>query len=271
VIWFPKNGLFAIELKSWALSNIIEVSSDAIRLQETVVHSTKKTPWEQARAEAFSLKNRLERDRDCRNSLGRFWLASVVGLYNISRQAFEERFLSKAGVSGEEEFRVTISRATLFREDLVSWNALLNRLLMAKSEPVFGTGTRFVQDTQNLDSNAVIRTLNGVLHPSLIAAQNASAYDKERVHSLETYEAKVLDRLNWTNPVICTGYAGTGKTVLGLQAALRRLQKRGGRGLFVCFNKVLATDIDRLLQLSPVYAAVRLDVFDIFQFLRALA
>lgn len=271
VIWFPKHGLFAVELKSWALSNIIEVSSDKIRLQESVAHSTKKTPWQQAREEAFSLKNRLERDRDCRNSLGRFWLASAVGLYNISRQAFEERFLSKEGVSGEEGFRNTISRATLFSEDLVSGNALLNRLLKAKRKPVFGAGARFVQDTQNIDSNAVIRALNGVLHPSLIAGQNASAYDKERVRSLETYEAKVLDKLNWTNPVICTGYAGTGKTILGLQSALRRLRKREGRGLFICFNKVLATDIDRLLQLSPVYATVRLDVFDIFQFLRALA
>jgi hypothetical protein len=270
VIWFPKNGLFAIELKSWALSNIIEISSDEIRLQENVHHSTTNTPWQQVRDETFSLKNRLARDPDIRAFPRPIWIASAVSFYNIRRAEFEERFVPKEGTSGESDFRSAVSSATLFCEDLQSWDSFLNRLLSAKRDPLYGEGAKIAAQPQIPDSS-LIRALNGVLHPGLIAAREASAYDKERVRVLESQEAKVLDRINWKSPAICTGYVGTGKTILGLQAALQRLQKGGGRGLFLCFNKVLATDIDRLLQLSPIFSSVRLDVFDVFQFLRALA
>jgi len=269
-VWFPRNGLFVLELKSWPLSCIKRITTDGIDLDEGVRKSTSKPPWNQARDAAFTLKHRLVRDPDCRQELARLWLAWAVGLFNIRRGDFTERLESGTGASGGAAFQQLIETATVFQEDLDSGLDFLNRLVRAKKKPVYGAGAPQQRDERR-DPKVALAALNGVLHPELAPGKTACAYDLERIRVLEEEQTRELDPLDWYAPVYCTGYAGTGKTLLGLQALLQRLQGSGERGLFVCFNKVLATDIGRLLQLSPAFRMVDLDVFDVFHLLRSLA
>jgi hypothetical protein len=122
-----------------------------------------------------------------------------------------------------------------------------------------------------------VKALDTFISPHLRAGRRTPAYDKARIQELEKDSAKRLKTISWGNPIFCTGYAGTGKTLLGLQAALLRLEAESDRhpaveaGLFVCFNKVLASDINRLTALSPKFRDIKFDTFDIFALLRFIA
>ena len=59
-----------------------------------------------------------------------------------------------------------------------------------------------------------------------------------------------LNVIDFRYPIYRYGYAGSGKTVLGLKA-LQKMALQDKNVLFVCFNKVLATDIRRTINSSP--------------------
>jgi len=88
---------------------------------------------------------------------------------------------------------------------------------------------------------------------------------KRELISLGPDQYKVLDfALNPSNPrALCHGPAGTGKTIVAIEAA-RRLGGEGHRVLFLCFNKILANFLKS--ELSSLDSNV--SVFSLHQFMK---
>jgi hypothetical protein len=109
-------------------------------------------------------------------------------------------------------------------------------------------------------STELVDALEDFINWKLAPGEIPTASDIARLRKLEHEEERGLDDIDLSNHVLCSGFAGTGKTVLGLQFALR-LQSPT---LFTCYNKVLATDIRRLTGFGDRYRAFPFDVYDVF-------
>jgi hypothetical protein len=259
IILVPNLGLFVIELKSYPLSCILEVSHSGWRLDPSVKHSTKSPPWKQAQYACNSLKGQMERSTYWKQ-LRRPWLSAGGALYRISRAAFKNRFGTEA-TQIEKEWLDRLCEGLLFAEDIENGPTFIARLRRLKFEPLLRRAPRTGETWKY--NKEMISALDAYLRWKVQPSQRASAYDYRRLEIIEKKEEKRLDRVDLSYPVVCTGYAGTGKTVLGLQAALRRSVST----LFLCYNKVLATDIRRLADLSPRLRQFPFDSQDVYDLL----
>lgn len=269
VLWFPLSGFYNIELKSQPLHKLEDFDPTSAIWSEGVKHSTDDSPWYQATKAGESLRDLVHGDPSCQASLGRPWLSSVAGLFRMRREDFRRKFTGDKGVTGENTFYEKLALEVLFDEDLRSGDAFLDRLRYCRSHPVFGAPPTKLP-RKYADHQGVLNALDGVFRPSLHAARSISSYDADRLRNLEQQASRDVEGINWDEYAFCTGHVGTGKTLLGLHVALRSLEVHGGTAYFVCFNKVLATDLDRLLQLDHRYASLSLQVRDIFDLLRRL-
>jgi hypothetical protein len=276
IIWLPRTGLFIVEMKSWPISVIKDISLENFEIEPWVKHSTKKSPWEQVQEAEQQFRGRLSGDPDTRRKLGNPWISPVVALYHISRDDFESKIEGETGSKSEIDYKRLLAQGTIFREDLDSGEAFIKRLGICRQNPIIGDRPK--SDLRGVNSiEEAVKALDTFITPHLRAGRHTPAYDKARIQELEKDSAKRLKTISWGNPVFCTGYAGTGKTLLGLQAALLRLEAAPdrlpaiGAGLFVCFNKVLAADIKRLTALSHRFLDIKFDVYDIFELLRVIA
>lgn len=81
---------------------------------------------------------------------------------------------------------------------------------------------------------------------------NEEKYDYKLINLLEKQDyINEIKNINFDYPVLRTGYAGTGKTILGLKI-LQKFAAEDKTVMFTCYNKVLASDIRRLIKLSLV-------------------
>ena len=76
------------------------------------------------------------------------------------------------------------------------------------------------------------------------------ARDDNKLKSLTESQFNILESLKGAKRVTIPGGAGTGKTVLAMQEAIR-CAKSGAHTLFVCFNRGLATDVAHRMQGCP--------------------
>ena len=89
-----------------------------------------------------------------------------------------------------------------------------------------------------------------VLHPQLRLVETLGArmrVEAEAIRRLSDEQMRVLRGCLSNRRLRVSGGAGTGKTVLALEAA-RRLATPGRRVLFVCFNKALAAHVREVLE-----------------------
>jgi hypothetical protein len=276
VIWIPSTGLFIVEMKSWPLSGIRRISTP-FELEPWVKHSTKKSPWDQVQEAEQQFRNRLVNDTKTYAALGYPWPTPVAALYNISRSDFEERATGEIGSQSEKQFKHLLRDSTVFQEDLQSGEELINRLRYCRYNQIYGQSAK--DGPKGVNGSEAVKAFHSFVDPHLVIGRPISAYDRDRVKQLEKDSERRLDTVIWDQAILCTGYVGTGKTILGLHAALRRLEALAGSdrsqlplsttqdeiaGLFVCFNKVLAADIRRLTALSPRFRALNFDIYDIF-------
>lgn len=86
------------------------------------------------------------------------------------------------------------------------------------------------------------------LAPSLAAVMDREAGQTVR---LDERQGMVLDSLAENDRFAVVGGAGTGKTILALEAARRLAARTGGRVLYACFNKMLARHAARSFEDAP--------------------
>jgi hypothetical protein len=252
-------GFFVIELKSLGLSAIAAIDEDnGIHLRPWVRSSTKKAPWQQALEAAESLQSRFHTSDHYRNTLGPLWVSSSAALFAISREAFRLNFGKEARYQHACE---QLAAGMIFAEDLRLGVDLLKRLKYIKANPLYKA--RPTYNRKEDYSPATAQSIEDFVNWNLQPAEILTNHERERLNQIQQAEEKRLDDVTPEHTIICSGYAGTGKTVLGLQYAIRREIPT----LFLCFNKVLGTDVRRLTSMADLFADFAIDCSDFHQLL----
>jgi Nuclease-related domain/AAA domain len=88
-------------------------------------------------------------------------------------------------------------------------------------------------------------------------------FDEEgkQLMQLTEQQYSILDALNRHRRVIINGFAGSGKTLLAIEKAVR-LSRQGFRTLYVCYNSQLAAALrHQLTDVAPLWTALDVDTF----------
>jgi hypothetical protein len=131
---------------------------------------------------------------------------------------------------------------------------LLRGVLVRARAYLSEKGTPWFRANDQRPTSAQVNEIAALLRPSFEVCASPKSRAQEVERELKLYTAEqygALDALA-TNPrVLFTGPAGTGKTLLAIEAA-RRSASPGHRVLFVCFNRHLARWLsDEMSTLAP--------------------
>lgn len=85
---------------------------------------------------------------------------------------------------------------------------------------------------------------------------------REQYHVLDAYASPIFPRL------VIQGGAGTGKTLLAVECAIREAQSSPGKTLFLCYNRLLAAYLDRVVRERAVVDKV--EVWTVYALLNQL-
>jgi hypothetical protein len=135
-----------------------------------------------------------------------------------------------------------------------SFPELVRMVLVRAREYLEQKGTAWFRSNDRRPTSAQVSELAGILRPSfeLFASPKTRAQQLEsevKHYTAEQYRA--LDAMTSNPRVLFMGPAGTGKTLLAIEAA-RRAAAGGYRVLFVCFNRYLGQWLaDQMSSLAP--------------------
>lgn len=255
IILCPNVGIFVVELKSWSLSCIKSIGHFGFEIDPSC-KSSSASPWEQSKNACDALVSQMKRSSQWKN-LRTPWLSSGLSLFRISQETFRSHF-PKADRTTVDQITF-LSDRLIFADDLEDGMKLIQKLKFIRDNPIIGKSPTFHDEKKYDDKMA--NELDRYFNWKGSSSESPSAYDYKRLEIIENIEEKRLDRVDLGSPIICTGYAGTGKTVLGLQATLRKKAS----SLFLCFNKVLASDIRRITSISPRFDQFPFESHDIYE------
>ena len=239
-------GAFIIEVKAIPIDQINHFDGKTIDIEG---RQRTHNPNHQAQQAMYSLKNRL----DPRMKLPYIHVTSCWPKINRCEwiEYWDDKEVQK------------LSSSMIFADDIFTPEGLIERLQYIIHNPPIGAATKLtptrpsLKMIDDLDKNLKIESL-----PKKIPS------DEQRLRAIEGKIYKSLqDRAEMHKGIrmALNGLPGTGKTFrllkIGFWHALQ-----GGSVLFACFNKTLATDIRRLVSLSPNINHVKktFEVKDIF-------
>ena len=251
ILWHEEIGVFIIEVKAVSLKMIERFSYDKCTITG---RNTGRSPQKQAYDGFDSLRNYIG------YKLKRLPFISCTACFpNISREKWKHVW--------DDKNICDLSENMLFQEDLYAdLNTLKERLKYIRIHPPMRTGT-----TLKFHHNkTVFESFKNELNP--VSRQERSVTDLEKLQILErTAKKEAFKEVPPTesSKLYYTGYPGTGKTFRLLSIGINHAFE-GKSVLFVCFNKVLATDIRRLISLSKKLNLTKsnLEVYDIFDLLK---
>lgn len=253
IIWHEDVGVFVVEIKGVPLSAVLRFGRHACEIQD---RPSTQTPQHQALRAMYDLKNWLGA-----HSLSPYMVPTV--LWPRFRKAdWRQRW------SGDPD-TANLSSSFLFLDDLQGGAGHFQKQLRSvwTNPPVGKGGGTFHHTKEALDLFSTALTK--------LATPTPTPSDLERLRVLEgQVSAQVLKKHLDTKArhVVFRGYPGTGKTFRLLRLGLAYAQE-GKQCLFVCFNKVLASDTTRMLSHSTILAATSrtLEVVDIYAMLSLYA
>lgn len=230
LLWHDEIGVFTIEVKAISLSMVEEFSLTRCKIED---RPEGKSPHGQAQQAELSLRNYL-------GARGiRFFNVATAAFPKISRAEWNSAWASSPRLSGKW------AETIIFQEDLQSGpEALLDRLKYIYINPPSGSGS----DWRFPNNPAVFEKLKQSISPDQEKPQPIPS-DMSRLRELEHsvyQETKNRFPAFGTGQLLYTGHPGTGKTFRLVQIGYEHASA-GAKVLFLCFNKVLAADIRRLL------------------------
>ncbi len=257
------HGLFVLEVKGWQLDDIVKIKEDtSVGLQPWVKSSG--TAWKQVVSACDQFKGRINH---C--ALHEYWWSPGVVLLHISKNDFDDRM----EVHGPDvKTKRDLMAATIWQNDFADGATLLSALDRVYRHPALNESPkRKPPEPTVAEINELANLYNTYLS---LKPPSFTAYDHQRLMTLVGGSAKDANKLACNINVHCSGYTGTGKTIFALQYAIQK----GVRTLFLCYNKVLATDIARLIDLSALAlsdlglssALSKLEAYDVYAWLKGL-
>jgi hypothetical protein len=230
LLWHEAIGVFTIEVKAISLSMIEKFSLTRCKIEGRVEG---KSPHVQAQKAELTLRNYLW-------ARGiKFFNVATAAFSEISRAEWNSAWASSPQLSGKW------AESIIFQEDLQSGpEVLLNRLEYIYLNPPSGSGS----DRKFSNNPAIFDKLKKSISPDQEKPQPIPS-DMSRLRELEDsvyQETRNRFPAFGTGQLLYTGHPGTGKTFRLLQIGYEHASA-GAKVIFLCFNKVLAADIRRLL------------------------
>lgn len=253
LVWHEHAGVFVLEVKAVTLNQVERFGWQRCEIKG---RPEDRGPQYQALEAAYSLKNFLPPELDLR-------IGSTACWPRISREEWNRAW-------DDERVQGEYSQRMIFEEDLNSGaEALADRLRHIWRNPPVRMGSRgkFGHDPAKLED------LRKAL--AVYARKKPAPSDRERLRVLEEEVSREALRdfpPAGTSRLLYYGHPGTGKTFRLLQLGLVHAVA-GRRVLFSCFNKVLASDLKRLLASSQLLKGAdgSLKVGDVFEMLSSYA
>jgi hypothetical protein len=226
-------GLYLIEIKSMAIDSITDFSQSSF----TVGRETKSHPISQIRTGSIKLREHLKRSQSTFDRLKIPFIQTTICWSEISRSQWKNRFTDPTINS--------LGDMCIFKEDLISYEALIGSLQRLWEYPALGITTPMHARTEHGDMEAFRKALL----PSQHKINISKSLENEIVRPSRE-STKITDKYEVakTYRVSIQGAPGTGKTTFLRQIALKNLSA-GAKVLHVCFNKVLAADQKREFQI----------------------
>jgi hypothetical protein len=251
LLYHDKVGLFVIEVKAVPLTAILRFGFGECHIKD---REPDKGPQHQALRAKESLLDVL------RPRLSTMIYPTPTACWpKIERQQWNQSW-SEPRVIGDYANRM------IFSDDLYTdYETFLNRLRHIRRFPPLRSGS----DYPHKHDPATLLQLERAL--TISAARKPTPSDLERLKAIEDRvkrEAVKDAPPESRTRLMYRGAPGTGKTFRLLQTAYSHAVA-GKRVLFLCFNKVLASDIKRLLSFSKQQLALKgsIEVYDLFELL----
>lgn len=216
-----RKGIFVLEVKGGGVAREGGMWRFTDRYGDT--HVRAQSPFDQAAGAMFAIEKDLRERFGNEPRRGRLLFGYGVVLPDIIFESF-----------GCESDRRLLYDA---RDRSQPFTSYIDRL------------SRFARDAEPRDrcapTDADIHSLTEFLRPDfdLVPALNMRADDAvSRLHSLAQEQYAVIDAWEqYSHPrVLVQGCAGTGKTILALEAAVRAARQNDGEVLLLCYNRLLA-------------------------------
>ena len=237
VVIIPGKGVLCLEIKSHTM---IHCSAGSWYYGKAAQPEL-RGPFRQAADAMHSIRNFLQKQRP---DLGRivFWSAVVIP------------FASGKALSGEWHPWQLIDRSK-FAAHPIS-NLLISVIENARAFLATKKGAAWFYPESSEPYAEQCKAISDTLRPSFEFFESAHARDKRLESDLKRYteeQTAALDRMAANPRVIFTGPAGTGKTLLAMEAA-RRAANAGKKTLFICFNRLLGGWLEK--QMLPLEGTV---------------
>ena len=237
VLYTPKNGLIVLEVKDWALDQVVSADRNVVRLRLGWKEENRTCPFGQSQHYLNLLKAMFQKPG------GKEFLLPLqcgVVLPNMRRADYEERLRRDPLIS-----ELTSSRTTLFQEELEAlerasdkggfFQNMLNERFPCRF--FYEHGKTLVQTVERKLGHAVIMQIPGVDWQS----------GEKRLVTLDEEQEKAALRFTGGRRLL-RGAAGCGKTLILARRAEEILKKSpSAKVLFLCFNLSLAGYIRRML------------------------
>jgi hypothetical protein len=239
-----RKGVFVLEVKGGRIAREAGVWVFTNRWGEQ--ERKYESPFTQASGAMFSL------ERDLRSKFGKdHRLGKLLFGYGV---LFPDIVFDDYGTEGERAITYDL------RDRSSSFPEFVDRLAHSSREhdpvPRFAPTEKDIRDLKDFLRGDFDRVppLGARLEE---ATSRLLELTREQYHVLDAYASPAFPRL------VIQGGAGTGKTLLAVECAIREAQSSLGRTLFVCYNRLLAAYIDRVVhdrgvqdkvKVWPVYA-----------------
>lgn len=256
-LWHELAGAFIIEVKAVPLNMIEFFGWENYKIKE---RNVEHPPHRNANRALGSFQNFL---RPCLKDKKLPWFVATACWPQISRYDWNQEW---------EDSRVTrdFSDRMLFQEDLESGaRVLLSRLQHIRKNPPQKEPSKY--DYRH-DHNQLIE-IRDILNVK--SHRKAAPSDLEKLVTIENdVSKKTLIEIppKSGKNILYVGYPGTGKTFRLLQIGLNHATS-GLKVLFICFNKTLGADINRIFSYSKILkeSTGKIDIFDIFALAKTYA
>jgi hypothetical protein len=231
LVWSESAGLVAVEIKSLPIGMVKSLSYQTC---EITGRGLQRSPQLQAYEAAQSLRLYLQ------PLVSRVpYISATVCWPQISRDEWKTYFRANSDIAN-------LSDKFLMRDDLYSTPTVLTERL---GEIVANPPCRKAPEKPYAHDSRVFDEVSAVINPS--AAPNVSQTDLDRLRKLESGMRRDVVKLfppAQARRVVFRGKPGTGKTYRLFQVGVL-FAKEGRRALLTCFNKVLASEFRRSLNL----------------------
>lgn len=234
LVWHEKQGVYVIEIKAISLDMLLKFGFHSCEIEG---RGEDRSPQNQAYDAMQSLRNYLSP----KLNKTPYMVATVLWPY-IARSEWKLRFRNSKEISD-------LSNSMIMKEDLYSGAQSFEKKLReiwVKPPVRKGSDYPFKHDP------TTFRSFCDFLNPSASPTPAVSDYSKLKI--LEKGIKRDLVR-NFppykSQRVVFTGAPGTGKTFRLLQIGIMHARENA-KVLFCCFNQVLASDINRILNLLDI-------------------